>query len=108
MTTEIPPLPDMTEDEILDRAAQLLGGDLKDMDYAAIVRVLTVANYMVDISIRELGGKKPSRRVGGFRRRAGDPGCTARKHDLRDDTERQSGVRRPYLLRISNRCQRIR
>ena len=45
MTTEIPPLPDMTEDEILDRAAQLLGGDLRDMDYAAIVRVLTVANW---------------------------------------------------------------
>ena len=54
---EIPPLPDMTEDEILDRAAQLLGGELKDMDYAEIVRVLTVANYMMDRCIRELGDR---------------------------------------------------
>ena len=54
---ELPPLPDMTEDEILDRAAQLLGGELENMDYAEIIRVLTVANYMMDICIRELGDR---------------------------------------------------
>ena len=54
---EIPPLPDMTENEILDRTAQLLGGELENMDYAEIVRVLTVANYMMDICIRELGDR---------------------------------------------------
>ncbi len=54
---EIPPLPDMTENEILDRTAQLLGSELCDMDYAAIVSVLTVANYMMDICIRELGDR---------------------------------------------------
>ena len=54
---EIPPPPDMTEDEILDRAEKFLGGELNDMDYAEIVKALTVASYVSDICIRVLGDR---------------------------------------------------
>ena len=55
---KIPPMPDMTEDEILERANNIFGGDLRDMDYSEIVRTLTVANYVADICIRVLGDRK--------------------------------------------------
>lgn len=53
----IPEMPDMTEEEILERAGILLSSGLRDMDYADIVRALTVANYVSDLCIRVLGDR---------------------------------------------------
>jgi hypothetical protein len=58
-------VPVMTEGEIRSATAECFGGaDIEEMSYDDIVRVLTVAQYVNDLCVKELGDRCKLARMG--------------------------------------------